>query len=267
VNALNGRLCFAILAAAASGAAATPDIDSAILHTRVFNDFPGSTLTTTNLYPSLIQFNDGPVGGPSGFANRHNFRLSDTGFSDAVFLNIDAFVFEADVTLLGTAPVRGGLEIAPHFSQLLGGGFDISLPSGEVAASGGRLPAFSFTTAFGLHYQVGTTIHQKVIYRPNGVSQASPGTMEYIYTDASGVYSSGPLAFSEGDPIAGLVFGNWGILHDARVGGYVQIENAGPEHSAGIRFENMQFAVPSPGSLSLLGLAGVAAIRRRGHRQ
>jgi len=242
---------------------ATPVIDSAVLHTRVFNDFPNSTLTTTNLYPALIEFFDGPVG-PGAFANRHNFRLSDNGgISDAVFLNGDGFIFEADVMLTGTGPVEGGLQVSPWWSQQVDGQFNIRLNDGEVAVFGGRLPFYSFTANHGVLYQAGTTIHQKMIYKPNGLSQADPGTIEYLYTDASGTYSSGPLAFDEGNPAEDPPYGRWGILNDARVGGFVQIMNFDQgQHSAGARFTNMVF-VPEPAGLALLALAGLAVVRRR----
>ena len=250
----------------ASAAFATPSIDSAVLHTRIFNDFPNSTLATTNLYPGVVEFFDGPVG-PGAFANRHNFRLSDNGgISDAVFLNGDAFSFEADVALLGTGPVEGGLQVSPWFSQQVDGQFNIRLNDGEVAVFGGRLPFYSFTGNHGVLYQAGTTIHQKMIYIPNGLSAGSPATIEYIYTDSSGTYSSGALAFDQGNPAEDPPYGLYGILNDARVGGFVQVMNFDSgQHSAGIRFSNMRFVpdVPEPTTLALLGLAGVALLRRR----
>jgi hypothetical protein len=257
-----GAASCALLSAAV--ATATPSIDSAVLHTRVFNDFPNSTLTTTNLYPALIEFSDGPVG-PGPFANRHNFRLSDnSGISDAVFLNGDAFTFEADVTIFGDGPTEGGLQVSPWWSQNVDGIFNMRIPDGEVAVFGGRLPFYNFTANHGVTYVAGTTVHQKFEYNPNGLSAGSPGTMTYTYTDGSGTYSSGPLNFDEGNPAEDPPYGLWGILNDARVGGGVQIMNfdAGT-HSGGARFENMVFT-PEPTSLALLGLALLPALRRRG---
>jgi hypothetical protein len=136
-----------------------------------------------------------------------------------------------------------------------------------VAAFGGRLPFYNFTANHGVTYAAGTTIHQRMIYQPNGLSQGSPGTIEYIYTDASGTYSSGPLAFDEGNPNEDPPYGLWGILNDARVGGMVQVMNFDQnQHSAGIRFENMRIlAVPEPTTFVLFGLAliGLMGIRRR----
>lgn len=244
-------------------AGARPVINGAVLHTRIFNDFPNSTLVTTNNYPALIQFSDGPVG-PGAFANRHNFRLSaNAGVSDAVFMNGDGFIFQADVALLGTGPVEGGLQVSPWYSQQVDGQFNIRLDDGEVAVFGGRLPFFSFTGVYGLHYLAGTTVHEKIIYDPHGLSAVSPGTIEYIYTDGTGTYSSGVLAFDQGNPAEDPPYGLYGILNDARVGGVVQVMNfnAG-QHSAGIRFSNINY-VPTPGSMGVLALGGLLAARRR----
>lgn len=249
----------------AASAMATPSIDSAVIHSRIFNDHPGSAFSSVNVYPALVELYDDGIGPPGGFANRHNFRLSDNaGVSDAVFLNGDAFSFEADVTLLGAGPVEGGLQVSPWWSQNVDGVFNLRSTDGEIAAFGGRLPFYSFTGNHGLHYVQGTTVHQKITYNPNGLSAVSPATIEYEYTDGSGTYSSGPLAFDEGNPAEDPPYGLWGMLNDARVGGFAQIMNfGGPVHDGGARFQNMLF-VPEPTSLVLLGLALLPVLRRRG---
>src|SRR5262245_38543740 len=233
-------------------AAATPIVNSAVLHTRVFNDFPNSTLVTTNSYPALIEFSDGPVG-PGTFANRHNFRLSDNGgASDAVFANGDGFVFESDVTLTGTSPVEGGLQVSPWWSPEVDGQFNIRATDGEVACFGGRMPFYNFTANHGLHYVLGTTIHQKITYNPHSLSSTDPATIEYVYRDSSGTFSSGPLAFDQGNPAEDPPHGLWGMLNEAHVGGCVQVINTDAnQHSAGIRFEHMSFLpTPCPGDLN-----------------
>lgn len=263
IERMQGMLaCLAVLGIVASAAAA-PAINSAVLNTRVFDDYPTSTLVAVDNYPALISFLDGPIGGTGQpFANRHNFRLSDNDISSAVFLNSDSFTFEADVTLLGDGPTEGGLQVSPWWSQNVDGAFNIRSTDGEIAAFGGRLPFYSFTASHGITYAAGTTVHQKIIYNANSLTMADPATIEYIYTDASGTYSSGPLAFDEGNPNEDPPYGLWGMLNDARVGGYVQIFNIPQiEHQGGIRFENMVFT-PEPASLALLAL-GALALRRR----
>ena len=80
----------AVLALAVT-AVATPVIDSAVINTRLWDDFPTSTLTTGNNYPDFLWIQDeGLVKDDVApdFANRHNFRLSaNGGISEAVFMN------------------------------------------------------------------------------------------------------------------------------------------------------------------------------------
>src|SRR5690348_2088758 len=54
-------------------------INSAVIHSRVFNDYPGATFTGVNNYPSLISLSEANVVGPSGFANRDDWRFSSNG--------------------------------------------------------------------------------------------------------------------------------------------------------------------------------------------
>ena len=41
----------------------------------------------------------------------------------------------------------------------------ISIGGGEIACFGGRLPFYSFTAAYGLHYVPGTAIWMQIIVR------------------------------------------------------------------------------------------------------
>ena len=67
---------------------ATPAPNSAVLIPRVFDDCPLSILSTTNNYPSLINFNDDKGAVPcGGFANLHVWRYSADGVTPAVFNN------------------------------------------------------------------------------------------------------------------------------------------------------------------------------------
>lgn len=255
-------LCGGLVALAAGSALATPVINSAVLHTRVFNDAPSSLLSTTNLYPGTVSFTDDMTGVVGGFANRHNFRLSENGATDAVFLNGDGFAFSADVTVSGNASSEAGLNVSPWFSQQVDGVFTV-IPAngGEIAAFGGRLPFYSFTGSQGLNYVLGSTVRMGIIYSPNGLSMADPATIEYTYADGSGSYSSGAIPFDEGNPGEDPPYGLWGILNDARVGGYYQPFVSGGT-SGTATFGNIDF-IPEPTSLLLVGLAGLAALRRR----
>lgn len=238
-------------------------IDSAVINTRIFNDDPTSTLTTTNSYPALVQISDTPDNDP-GFANRHNFHLADAGVEHP-FANGEAFAFSADLTISGAGQGEGGLQVAPWWSPNVDGTFNFRTTDGEIAVFGGRLPFYSFTASQGITYTKGSTVRVGVIYSPHSLSAANPATIQYDVKIGATNYTSGPLAFDEGNAAEG--YGTWGHLDDARVGGYVQvfIDGSGAGNNLTTRWENMTFGVPEPASaaLVLIGLCGMLGIARR----
>jgi hypothetical protein len=246
-------------------AVASPAINAAVVNTRVFNDAPGSTVTTSNLYPSSIWVQDaGLYNAAGGFANRHNFRLSDDGgIGEAVFLNNDGFALSADVKLSGTATEEGGLNVSPWWSHEVDGTFMINGGSGEVAIFGGRLPFYSFTSNYGLHYAMGSTVRLGVAYSPEELNSGHPGIIRYSYTAGGTTYRSPWIAFDMGNPAEDPPYGLWGILNDARVGGYfqAQVSHDNPDNMGRIDWSNISY-VPEPASLLLVALA--AAFFRRG---
>jgi hypothetical protein len=260
-------LLLAVLAAAAfsGGALASPDIDSAIVHTRIWNDADYSTVTFGNFYPSSLWIRDENLD-DYGWANRHNFRLSENGgISDAVFMNNDAFEFYADIMLTGTADSEGGLNLSPWWSQDVDGVFMVRTNDGEVSCWGGRLPFYNFTADQGLTYTKGTTVRLGMIYDPHSLTEDDPGTIQYFYTDVDGTtYPSPILEFDQGNPAEDPPYGLWGILNDARVGGYFMplVNNQIPGNWGQVDFGNMVY-IPEPASLALLSLASLALLRRR----
>ncbi len=242
-------------------------IDSAVITTRIFNDDPDSVVMTTNLYPALISISDSMLDGDGmggEFANRHNFRLSSNGgISSHVFSNDTRFEFYSDVTISGTANSEGGLNLSPWWSQEVDGVFMLNAGTGEVAAFGGRLPFYSFTGEFGINYTKGSTVSVGMIYEPNGLSMADPATIQYTYEDDMGSFMSAVLSFDEGNPAEDPPYGLWGMLNDARLGGYfqAQIDVGNPDNFGEIQFENMSF-IPEPAALILLGLGGMVLLRR-----
>ena len=240
----------ALVAVTAVTAGATPDPNSAVIRERIFNDCPSSILTTTNNYPSLISISEQELG-CQGFANLHNWRFSEDGSTPAVFNNGDHFMFSAELVIDGTGNAEAGLQIAPWWSQDVDGRFNVRTTDGEIACFGGRLPFFSFTGNFGLHYVKGDVIGLEVHYDANGNTEADPATIEYVL-DYGGIFSSGPLPFDEGNPDEDPPYGVWGILNDARAGGYVQVflEPGNPEAGVtaewrGIEFTNLDGPTPT----------------------
>jgi len=251
-------VCAGIVAACGTNAAA---IDSAVINARVFNDDPGSTLSTTNSYPALVEISDTRTGG-GGFANLHNFHLADAGV-EHVFNNGDSFAFSADLTISGGGDGEAGLQIAPWYSQNVDGRFNFRTTDGEIAVFGGRLPFYSFTGSQGISYTKGDTVRVGVLYNPKSLSPADPATIVYNVTLGGNDYTSGQLAFDEGNPAEDPPYGLWGILNDARVGGYVQVFSS--SNNLTTQWENMSFAVPEPSSMFLagLGLVSMLGLRRK----
>jgi hypothetical protein len=231
----------ALTAGLASFAFATPAPNSAVISTRLFNDCPTSILSSTNLYPALVSITDVMNPACVGFANRHAFSFSeDGGVTPSLFVNGSHFKFGADVTISGGGFGEGGLRLSPWWSQLIDGVFMLNTGTGEVACFAGRLPFYSFTVANGVTYVQGTTVHMQIEYLANGLSLASPATIQYTYTDGSGTYSSGPIAFDQGNPAKDPPHGQWGNLNDGMAGGYFM-----PRASSGsdltIKWENITF--------------------------
>jgi hypothetical protein len=191
-----------------------------VVTTRDFNDCPTSTITVTNTYPSVVSVFDDTLD-CFGFANRHTWSFSADGVTDGKFEDCSLYRFCADVMLSGTGVGEGGLRLSPWWSPHNDGQFMINANTGEIACFGGRLPFFSFTTKFGLHYIKGTTVHMEIVYNPNSLSFVNPATIRYNLTIGSSTYTSGPLGFDSGNTSEDPPHGLFGELFPAYAGGYV----------------------------------------------
>ncbi len=214
----------------------------AVVKTRIFNDCPTSVLTVTNDYPNSIVIDDAVLD-CFGFANLHNWRLSADGTDPIDFANDSEFRIASDLVISGTGNGEAGLQVGVWYSQDVDGRLNVRVPDGEIAAFGGRLPFFSFTGAFGLHYVKGDVIHLEIIYRSNGLSAASPGTIEYKVTYNGNDYTSCQLPFDQANPTEDPPHGLWGILNEARVGGFFQPRLVGGDAGNNVRatFDNIEY--------------------------
>lgn len=234
-------IAIAALALTTGVALATDTPTSAVVIERVFNDSFASILTVTNNYPALIEIDD-QCAGPLGWANLHVWRFSTDGITAQQFDNADGFSFFADVTLSGTGNGEAGLQIAPWWSPLVDGRFNVRTPDGEVACFGGRLPFYSFGSQ-GVSYVKGTTVRLGIIYTTNVEMDHLPATIEYLYNDGT-QYTSGPIPFDEGNPSEDPPHGVWGILTPAYAGGHFQFNNmvgAGDGANFNVTWENISF--------------------------
>ena len=230
-----------LMFAATAFAAAVPN--SAVLHLRVFNDCPISTLTTQNFFPGLIEINDQNAVAPfcAGFANLHTWRFSTDGTNAEQFINGDTFEYSATVQLNGVG--EGGLSLAPWWSPDADGLFNVRTTDGEIACFGGRMPFFSFTAAFGLTYVNNTPIQLGISYFPNGLSSGSPASVVYNVRYASTNYTSGLLNFDQGNPLENPPHGLWGALTPWFAGGHVKmfVQVIGQPHGMDAKWNDVQY--------------------------
>jgi hypothetical protein len=255
------RITTLVLAGAAlclsAAAFATPLPNSAVVHTRVFDDCPISILTVNNSFPVLIEIDDQnqpPQPLCSGFANLHTWRFSTDGTNDIQFLNEDTFEYSCELVLNGVG--EGGLNLAPWWGPQADGLFNVRTTDGEIACFGGRMPFYTFTGAHGLVYVNNTPIMVGISYFPNGLSGASPAQVIYSIRYNAINYSSGPLNFDEGNPAEDPPHGLWGALTPWYAGGHMKMfafPSATP-HGINGQWRNIQYTSgPTSGKKSSWG--------------
>lgn len=256
----NALLTMAALVLVASTAMAAPNVNGISFNTRVFDDCPFSTLTTNDMYPSMIQISDENLS-CGGFANLHTWSFSDDGgATDVAFNNGDWFRFAADLVVDGTSEGEAGLRISPWWSKYVDGRVNVRTTDGEIACFGGRLPFFSFTGAFGVNYAKGEVIHIEMIYKPQALSSSNPGAIQYNLVYGGMSYSSGWLLFDEGNPAE--PYGTWGILDDARAGGFVQpfLQAGNTAAALTATWNNVEYEILQPISTDEQGWGALKAL-------
>jgi hypothetical protein len=218
-----GLLAMSAVVALASVSFATPNPTLASIKTRIYNDCPSSTVTTSNLFPASITITDNDIA-CFGFANLHNWSFSDDGTNQTAFPNNSAFIVECDFMLSGPTDGEGGLRFSPWWSTDTDGLFNLRTTDGEIACFGGRLPFFSFSApvlsgGFNLRYVKGTTVHLKMEYHQNGLSALTPATIQYTVVSGGTTYQSPKLNYDQGNAAEDPPHGLWGCLNDGFVGG------------------------------------------------
>jgi len=224
---LSYKVALAVLAIVAVGfatdALATPHMNGAVVMTRIWNDCPISVLNVTNNYPALVQFDEDQLV-CFGWANLHNWTFSaDGGMTQQALMNGDAFGFAATLVLAGSDINGGeaGLRLSPWWSQQTDGRFNVRIPDGEIACFGGVLPFYTFTGVHGIHYIAGEPIRLCIEYQPHYNTAQFPGEIKY------GCYWQGQWYYSPWLPFNNCTPGEewhgcYGIMNDARAGGYAQ---------------------------------------------
>jgi PEP-CTERM motif len=242
-------LCFA---GAGQADAQISTINSVDVTTRQLNDVPGATLTSFNLYPSVVLFGEtGVSGAPTAFANNDTWQFSNNGGTSAYqFQNSDYFYASMTLQLTGT-PITPRKEAGFVFNTASAGTiqFIVDTDAHEVVQFGG-ISFYSFSANNIVSYNSGNTINLGLQYfkAPDGNN-----AVEFF---ANG--NASPI--TEFAPGAGI--GNGSTL-----GGYFQINNdpSNPANGGLAIFQNISIGpAPEPSSLALLGMGiAVVVLRRR----
>lgn len=242
----------AVVAVAGSASAGVGSIDSVNITTRVWNDFPTSSITTTNNFPSSVNIHEDFAAGTVGnYANRHVGVLASGG-TNYSFTNAESFRLDVDVRISapnGQPRKETGLIIGNYIpgGNYFAEGNLMVASDGEVAMFGGALPFHSF----GNVYTVGSWIHLSFMY----INPALNGGT------AAAVFGVGNQSFSGNfDP-------GWsnGLGDGSFVEFYAQNQrNPYINDSADSTWANFSITdIPAPGSAGLIGIAGLLSARRR----
>lgn len=232
---------------------------------RNFNDFPTSTLTTTNNGLAGLRFEEQfPAGIQGNFANRHfGYFSNDGGASNYQFGGNPSFEISMNIRInAGFAQNVGGTrkEAGLYFFNKVNdsgwideGRFGV-FADGEVAIFGALQPF----TGFGNAYTINTTATMIYRYWAAGIMDPTRAAMQAIFIDAvKGQFDSG-IKLYDNDPVA-----SGGL----RVGSEIALLAQNSRLPTINDFSDIEYSnitvIPTPGALAALGMAGVFASRRR----
>jgi len=240
--------------AAAFAALSSAQFNNDVLHLRTLNGASGSSLTVTNSFPGLVEFNESNVDNTTAvpFANQNNWNLSPDGVTDTSFATTTSWSLSFDLTLsaYGTAGLdqEAGFWLANSGGSGQPGQFIVK-SDGELVQFGGNLAFHDFV--LGGHsagnpnnYQLGTNIFMSMSYNAlTGIETSSVA------------YGNDTSTFSAATTFVG----------GYNVGGYAlnQVDTTlGVANGGDAAFSNI-VAAPEPASMAALALGAVALIRRR----
>jgi hypothetical protein len=231
------HICFAAaiglaLAAVNTTQAQVSNINSVIVHPRMYDDIPTATLTAVTNYPSLISFDEQNVTSSSGYANRDAWSFSgDGGLTAYSFQSNDYFTVSMNVTLTGD-PITPRKEAGFAFSD--GGEYILDTDGHEIVAFGGNLPFCA--TALDGTFQSGQTITMGMT----------------IFIDSNGKYAI--IYSANGINSPALEFAPGATEQGATLGGYFQIQTTTNSPNSGSAvYQNISIGAGVP-----LGIAATA---------
>jgi PEP-CTERM motif len=220
-------------------------INSAFVSNRIFNDVPGATLTSFNLYPSIVLFGESGVSAPTGFANRDVWQFSNNGGASAYqFQNTNYFAASMTLQLTGN-PISPRKEAGFLLSTASSGDiqFIVNTDGHEVVQFGG-ISSYSFSGNNIVSYNSGDTIKLGIDYYP--ALDGNNAIQFFANGNASPIFEFAPGS---------------GIGDGSTLGGYFQIQNdpSNPGNFGLATFQNISIIqIPEPSSLAILGMGFVA---------
>ena len=254
----------AVMASAGSAMAIDMSTVNSFNYQKLWNDFPTAVSHVTNAFPSFGVREEFAAGTVGGFANKHVGWLSNDGGASPLTNNYNqSWTLSFNVTIntafgVGQPRREAGIEVHNPRNPVFGGWTDegqvLIASDGEVAVFGASMPF----TGFGNIYTLGTTAGVIFEYFAPGAVDPLKGAYQLTFIDAvTGVHSSGLKIWgNEGDALYGINYG-------AKIGLKAQNQrNPFIEDFSDIQYTNVS-VVPAPAALGLLGLAGLAAGRRR----